>query len=455
MTFVPKEWHNLPDRSTPVSASSLMDLEQRLATFAEALPASGVPVFNVKTYGARGDGLTDDASAINAAITAAAVSGGTVVLPAGTYIIGSPLLMKELVTLQGSGINATTLKAKGATAVNVIRTANYEAEGGTPRWAIERLTIDGNKSGGATGRGIDVDGYIFALRELRIANTSGAGIKSQKTHVETTGQQEMAFFSNIRLESCEGGLLEITGPVDSIMHNVVGWRNGSGFGFKAATSCKWLHCHPCGNAEYNWEVTGANNTFVDCYAEGGKKAYIRVTGLNNRFFGGRYFYGGGEDGRLAFLIEAEGFVEAWDGNWQNCSLVKFSYAAYQSKFHGSAYSEASREPYLELATADETVRFEVDLQGSYTKPPVKELASTNSFAVGRGRNLVKVTGTEEIKKITATYPGHVVTLIFASTAKMVDGENLKLKEGFTATADDTMQLVCDGTNWYELSRSVN
>lgn len=47
--------------------------------------------FNVKDYGAEGDGSTDDTAAIQAAINAASVAGGTVFFPAGTYCISSQL----------------------------------------------------------------------------------------------------------------------------------------------------------------------------------------------------------------------------------------------------------------------------------------------------------------------------------------------------------------------------
>lgn len=48
--------------------------------------------FNVKVYGAAGDGSTDDTVAIQATITAcAAAGGGTIFFPAGVYIVGGAL----------------------------------------------------------------------------------------------------------------------------------------------------------------------------------------------------------------------------------------------------------------------------------------------------------------------------------------------------------------------------
>lgn len=83
-------------------------------------------VFDVKTYGALGDGTTDDRAAIQSALDAAkAAGGGTVFVPAGTYLIKRPLILGSKVTLQGAGRGVTTI-TKPAT-IKSLLTANASA----------------------------------------------------------------------------------------------------------------------------------------------------------------------------------------------------------------------------------------------------------------------------------------------------------------------------------------
>jgi hypothetical protein len=51
--------------------------------------------------------------------------------------------------------------------------------------------------------------------------------------------------------------------------------------------------------------------------------------------------------------------------------------------------------------------------------------------------------------------GVVITLIFDGALTFTDGNNLKLAGNFVTTADDTITLAYDGTNFYEIARSVN
>src|SRR4051812_37698536 len=71
----------------------------------DVAPFSGVmgPVYNVKAYGALGDGVTDDTVAIQAALTACGVKGGIVFLPIGKYIVTGSLFIKSYTTLMGAG----------------------------------------------------------------------------------------------------------------------------------------------------------------------------------------------------------------------------------------------------------------------------------------------------------------------------------------------------------------
>lgn len=72
--------------------------------------------------------------------------------------------------------------------------------------------------------------------------------------------------------------------------------------------------------------------------------------------------------------------------------------------------------------------------------------------------LITISGTADITSVTAGSVGQQVTLLFsgiAATNGVVDGSNLKLAGNFLYTADDTLTLISNGTNWYEIARSVN
>src|SRR5881296_1424040 len=74
--------------------------------------------YNVKssTYGAVGNGSTDDTAAINAAIAAAVAAGGGIVdIPAGTFKLTSALTAASKVTLRGAGVDVTVLQQSSTT----------------------------------------------------------------------------------------------------------------------------------------------------------------------------------------------------------------------------------------------------------------------------------------------------------------------------------------------------
>src|SRR5690348_10346074 len=68
----------------------------------------GGVLYNVKAYGAQGDGLTDDTAAIVAAIAAATPVFGTVYLPTGTYH-HTGFTVPAAVSLTGAGMDVASL----------------------------------------------------------------------------------------------------------------------------------------------------------------------------------------------------------------------------------------------------------------------------------------------------------------------------------------------------------
>lgn len=78
----------------------------------------GEQAINAMDHGAVGNGVVDDRSAINAALTLAATAGTKkVILPKGDYLISGSVLIPEGVSLVGEGMGVTRLVSNGSVSV--------------------------------------------------------------------------------------------------------------------------------------------------------------------------------------------------------------------------------------------------------------------------------------------------------------------------------------------------
>lgn len=98
----------------------------------------------------------------------------------------------------------------------------------------------------------------------------------------------------------------------------------------------------------------------------------------------------------------------------------------------------------------------VSITGCINETSDRKVASATTVTLlPWSSNFAIISGTTNIENIQAVGAGVVVALVFEGILTVVDGGNLKLAGNFTTSANDTLMLVCDGTYWYEISRSAN
>lgn len=106
----------------------------------------GSMVSNVSTFGAKGDGVTDDTAAIQAALTA----GGTIFFPAGTFLVSASLYYVSNSFIYGAGRGITIIKVKSGTTLGnawgVFVPTGYGVLSHVTSVTFAHLTINGNKT---------------------------------------------------------------------------------------------------------------------------------------------------------------------------------------------------------------------------------------------------------------------------------------------------------------------
>lgn len=130
----------------PISATpaEVADARGGYATLGEKVRGG---VFDVRDYGAKFDGMTDDTTAIQATIDDAGLVGGVVTMPPGSTIISAPLVISKSITLAGGGRRATVIRPSAQTfaAIRLIGAAGADLEG----WALRDFSVSyGDANGG-------------------------------------------------------------------------------------------------------------------------------------------------------------------------------------------------------------------------------------------------------------------------------------------------------------------
>jgi hypothetical protein len=128
------------DPSTSLQASDKHYVDAGDATAEAAAVAKGSLLFNVKDYGAVGNGTTNDITAIQAAVTAATSAGGaTVYFPPGQYVVNTAIVPANNIAFIGAG--------SAVCGFNSTLSGTYTKLNPLTRFSISHLTIDGVNQG--------------------------------------------------------------------------------------------------------------------------------------------------------------------------------------------------------------------------------------------------------------------------------------------------------------------
>lgn len=138
---------------------------------------------NVKAYGAKGDGVTDDYSAINKAIAAVQTAGGVLYFPTGTYVASQiPTITGSNILVVGDGPASvlqcapSSLDATGATIGLWLNAASHVV--------VRDLVFDGNFTAGAFNTQYS-GGFAIPSTVTGVTYTSGASSSPAKGTQET------------------------------------------------------------------------------------------------------------------------------------------------------------------------------------------------------------------------------------------------------------------------------
>ncbi len=268
--------------------------------------------YNIKDYGAVGDGITDDSAAMAAARAAARAAGGGVVYgPPGTYIFSNQDISNDAGIFHiGAGAGLTVYKLKNGANTDLfsaqIGSINLSAAFGAGpvgtlfNFGFRNMTLDGNKANQSAGPSypLRIYGYGFTMRDLIIRNgfTGGALIDWNGGGFITQPSDEMeSTIDSIKVHANNGIGFQCGGPHDSRMLNSTIFDNGShnfhicpnATGILATNSHGYFNPNTAGIVDWLVEANGCQ--FVNCVAEGSYVCDLAIIAAGCSWVGGNIY----------------------------------------------------------------------------------------------------------------------------------------------------------------------
>lgn len=333
-----------------ITAGSLTNLWQHVAN----LP------FNVRDFGAKGDGVTDDTLAITTALNAAnAAGGGRVYFPAGRYITG-PQPVYSHVYYDGAGEDATIIQLKNNANADLFsafttnmsvnsRTSSTGSKTGVTAFGFQNLTLDGNYSNQSAGPSwpLRFYGYGYLLENVTVKNGYSGGIQTDWNGSLLADNRIEATWHNVRVYNSLGTAtsmgIEWGEQSDGRWTNVLSYiNNGTNLHVGPHGGALMMTgCHTW-NANQNGLDPGSCSALIEagvylanCEFEGSDHAQVVLLANSFRMWGGGIF--AVDHAGLGLQIGQQGGQLPWTGSANQSGGVSLATPASGYNIHTSIF----------------------------------------------------------------------------------------------------------------------
>ncbi|EJT82205.1 hypothetical protein GGTG_02179 [Gaeumannomyces tritici R3-111a-1] len=231
----------------------------------QAVAAFGQPDYkvfrNVKEYGARGDGTTDDTEAINKAIADGARCGqgcsgstttpGLIYIPSGTYLVSKPIVMFYYTQLIGDASSLPVIKAAPGFKGMAVLDSNPYDDKGSNFWVNQNNFFR------------QVRNFVIDLTAM--PETAGAGIHWQVS--QATSLQNIHFKMIASANTKQIGVFQDNGSPQSMSDLTF---EGGEYGFFAGAqqftvrNMTFRNCKTAVFANWNWLIALQDITIENC-----------------------------------------------------------------------------------------------------------------------------------------------------------------------------------------------
>jgi hypothetical protein len=386
--------------------------------------------YNIRDYGATGNGVTDDTAAIDSCLAAAATNPGVILAPAGTYLTQGGHEIPGGCELWGVERTSTIFLQRAETYCFALS----DPTSGQNSPSLRHVTIFGStESLPAVEYGIGVqigDGICATLDNVFIYGFTGTGAIGLQLINATSGTTEHTDAQAVQVINCTT-CVEFLGLGDA--------PGTQSFGY---TNFRNLYLQ-IGSGQTAIAVGGSSGPatalLYNSYIQGSVAFGATCTGLAVTAYG-----------EVGQGTELDLVGEILAGSGQTRILNNNLFYAYGRFFvsYGQPADNISGAVGHEFIEEDETV--------AQLSNAARSIASSgSSMVIPGGSAYWNVSGTTNITQIANTWTGRVVTLLFEGILTVHAGNNLVLDGNFTTASGSALTLLSTGFAYYELGRSTN